>query len=550
MMLSKDGTSIIGKIGFLLPLLILFIATDAAACPEHRSGATLRTKAVKIRNGGSVQTTVIGYRAPATYRLCGNTLRDTRNVAYVRSGGYRTADSARYVAVRRRAPMYIQDSGTRYVAVRNVDRSPRYVAIRNADYAPRYVAVRRSAPVHFEDSNVRYVAVRNDDRYYSPSRTRTLVHGIDIDAAPRYVAARRAPIYMDNDDREYVPVRNVDRYNSGFPREIEEVDLNDEPLVERRHVVEYSDAEFTDDDNDGTMISASQAENACPLQTSPMVETRMVSYVEDDDIDDYAFLRVRTAAPAVASYAPASYAPVYDDDVVDVEENDVAYITPSNSMSTVSYVPVDDDVGEVDDGDVMYVAANNIEEPCRVIARTCSDNIGTDEISYVPVDDSHMQTVSYVPVEEVENVSYVPADEVETVSYAPASKLIYSDAADIDADACPMMVSSVDDDAIEVANDSEVSLIEDRDADYIAGISTTGGIASSVGYRDGFADGAEAAADLDTYHPENSGDYKKATNGYEDSYGDKDLYKESYRSAYLTGYRAGFDSIETNADVG
>ena len=180
-MLSKDGTSIIGKIGFLLPLLIFLIAADAAACPEHRSGAAVRTKAVKIRNGGSMQTTVIAYRAPATYRLCGNTLRDTRNVAYVRSGGYRTVDSARYVAVRRRVPMYIQDSGTRYVAVRSVQRSPRYIAVRNVDRAPRYVAVRRSAPVYVDDdSDVRYVSARYSDQYYSPSRTRTIVHGIDI----------------------------------------------------------------------------------------------------------------------------------------------------------------------------------------------------------------------------------------------------------------------------------------------------------------------------------------------------------------------------------
>ena len=69
-------------------------------------------------------------------------------------------------------------------------------------------------------------------------------------------------------------------------------------------------------------------------------------------------------------------------------------------------------------------------------------------------------------------------------------------------------------------------------------------------YRDGFKDGADAAAELDSYHPENSGDYKKATNGYEDSYGDKDLYKESYRSAYLTGYRSGFNSIGVTDNIG
>jgi hypothetical protein len=54
----------------------------------------------------------------------------------------------------------------------------------------------------------------------------------------------------------------------------------------------------------------------------------------------------------------------------------------------------------------------------------------------------------------------------------------------------------------------------------------------------------------DAYHPENSGDYQKATNGYEDSFGDKDVYRASYRSAYLNGYRAGFDSIARSRTVG
>ena len=35
---------------------------------------------------------------------------------------------------------------------------------------------------------------------------------------------------------------------------------------------------------------------------------------------------------------------------------------------------------------------------------------------------------------------------------------------------------------------------------------------------------------------------KKATEGYEDEFGDKDIYKDSYRTSYLAGYRAGFAS--------
>ena len=186
----------------------------------------------------------------------------------------------------------------------------------------------------------------------------------------------------------------------GFPAEVEEVALNDEPLP-RTHIVQYSDpysnASFLDDDDDATFISTAGLEDACPLhaavQTPPIVETRMVGYVEDDDLDDHAFLKVRAAEPAMASYAPVSYSPV-DDDVIEVADSEVQYVAANNS--TVSYVPVDDDVGEIGGGEVIYVAANEIDQPCQVVARTCPDDINTDEISYIPVDEVDMQTVSYV----------------------------------------------------------------------------------------------------------------------------------------------------------
>ena len=84
------------------------------------------------------------------------------------------------------------------------------------------------------------------------------------------------------------------------------------------------------------------------------------------------------------------------------------------------------------------------------------------------------------------------------------------------------------------------------DADY----RETSRIARDYGLRDGFEDGEDAGMERDAYHPENSGDYQKATNGYEDSFGDKDVYRASYRSAYLSGYRAGFDSIARSRAVG
>ena len=93
-----------------------------------------------------------------------------------------------------------------------------------------------------------------------------------------------------------------------------------------------------------------------------------------------------------------------------------------------------------------------------------------------------------------------------------------------------------------VTNNSTVLVEED---DLVAGLSSTQQIAGRYGYRDGFEDGQEAALERDVYHPENSGDYQKASEGYEDTFGDKDVYKDSYRESYLRGYRAGFKSGST-----
>jgi len=68
-------------------------------------------------------------------------------------------------------------------------------------------------------------------------------------------------------------------------------------------------------------------------------------------------------------------------------------------------------------------------------------------------------------------------------------------------------------------------------------------IASDYGYRDGYIDGRDAGMERDNYNPENSGDFQKATNGYEDDFGPKDLYRQAYRSAYLRGYDAGFRTV-------
>ncbi len=65
-------------------------------------------------------------------------------------------------------------------------------------------------------------------------------------------------------------------------------------------------------------------------------------------------------------------------------------------------------------------------------------------------------------------------------------------------------------------------------------------VARQYGYEDGLEDGADAGRERDAYHPENSGDWQKGTNGYEDRFGNKKAYKQAYREAYLQGYREGY----------
>ncbi len=80
-----------------------------------------------------------------------------------------------------------------------------------------------------------------------------------------------------------------------------------------------------------------------------------------------------------------------------------------------------------------------------------------------------------------------------------------------------------------------------RDDRYYGNNYDAARIAQQYGYRDGMNDGADAAREGDRYHPQNSGDWQKGTNGYESRYGSKSAYKQAYRDAYLQGYRAGYN---------
>src|SRR6187402_505594 len=136
-MASKGVTRIFGKIGFFLPLLLIFftVAGSAYACPEHRSKAAYRTKAINTRTVSYMTPVVITYGG-----RCADNINGTRRVKHVSmmGDGY-FEGGARYVAVRNKAPR------TRYVAVRDVDYddvTPRYVVVRNVAPRTRQVVVR------------------------------------------------------------------------------------------------------------------------------------------------------------------------------------------------------------------------------------------------------------------------------------------------------------------------------------------------------------------------------------------------------------------------
>jgi hypothetical protein len=412
-------------------------------------------------------------------------------------------DAPRYVAVRN-APTYIE-SGTTYVVARSGYRSGNgvvaYINGRNDidEDDIRYVAVRRQ-PV----TTTRYVAVRNVD--------------MDDDDNVRYLAVRN-----ESPRTRYVAVRNVD------------IDDDDEYVASAKHDdVMIRNASYTDDDTIAvparSAVSSNYVEYADTAYlgdnvsiTPEVVGNTTIKHVRvtsDDDIDDLAFLDGGGATTYVAN-----------DDIEDacMSSRSVSYV-PVENVST-RYVAVDDDLDDIDMDDVTItrVPTRHIETVSYVPASNAR---------YVTADDD-IETVSYVPASNVRYVTTDDIDDVETVNYVPASNVRYIETDDAD---CPMAMSNVSTEPIYVANDS-VATVADDDSQLVAELNSTQKIAQEYGERDGFQDGREAALEADEYHPENSGDYQKASEGYEDTFGDKDVYKDSYREAYLRGYRAGFDSI-------
>jgi hypothetical protein len=516
----KDATSNFGSVGTLLTVLLMFLVSAGAAfaCPGHGSKQVV----YKTYYGSEpVRTTVVSYGASP----CTESTYVPRKAKYVTtsSNGYYNA-APTYVAVR-------QMPRTRYVAVRNYDYD---------NYAPQYVAVRRQ-PAYVE-MNSKYALMSNN---YVPARY-VAVRDRNIDAydyAPvQYVAVRHAPA------TEYVAVRNVDsaygmRSVGYIP--VPSSDYDSRPVG---YIPIHSSG-------CGCAVSNEEAfEDVTPrhvvLKSDYIDGTQAVVY-QSPNYDDTAYMTV-----------PSNTEVIYN---VGRFHNNGENIVPVSYVNTgsVSYVPANydsdfDDQAILDTSNVTYVAANDIEDACLspVAVRTMPMHAGT--VRYVSEDDvGDYAPVSYVPINDMEytsvpvaNVTCVPTHKthLKTVSYVPAENVDYVKTTDTDACECPTSANSVvtnlkvtdqvaDTSAIVEDNDNDLTTTETSDMQTVAGRN---------GYNDGFENGKQAALNGKKYKPASSSDFHDADNGYDGSFGSKDVYAHTYRDSYLRGYRAGFDSISSS----
>jgi hypothetical protein len=72
-------------------------------------------------------------------------------------------------------------------------------------------------------------------------------------------------------------------------------------------------------------------------------------------------------------------------------------------------------------------------------------------------------------------------------------------------------------------------------------------IAYDNGYREGRRDGEDAARDRRSFDLQRERDYRNGDQGYNRSYGDKNLYRDSFRSGFADGYREAYNRFSYNS---
>jgi len=428
----------------------------------------------------------------------------------------------------------------------------KYVAVRGNGYysnVPTYVAA-QNVNSYYPMSRTRYIAVRNDDVAYTPRYVAVSRQPAYVDTGMSYAVVRNAP------HTKYVAVRDMDMDYGNYGYAPTQYDTGTRYVAVRNISSGYYE-------RPAPYVAVRNANAGCGCAVSSLEDTETFSPRHVVVKHDYLAGQQEVVYPDT-SYGNTAYVAVPSENF---DRTNVSYDSyqPTSYVDTgrMNYIPANydsdiDDQAILDTSDAAYVAADDIEDACLspVALRASPIVVKTKAVGYVPVNRA-AKMVSYVPVSNiedidtapvsyvpVENIKYVPVEKMQdrTVSYVPASSFNYIDTAGTAACACPTSENSVITNTENIADTS--AMVEDTDSESTVVVSDTLTVAGANGYRDGFKDGKHAAKHGNEYLPEGSGDFLKATKGYDDEiFADKEAYKEAYRDSYLKGYRAGFDSV-------
>jgi hypothetical protein len=346
----------------------------------------------------------------------------------------------------------------------------------------------------------------------------------------------------------------------------------------------YTNAAYLDD-NDEAVIPAGYTESPCarPVAVSncsgDLTDVRTLRYVPatyDNDLDDQAILDTDDAtyvadndiadaclrpeayyeeSPQVMTTQEVNYVPAsYVDEDASLSGSGTTYLAVDDpGPAAVTYVPVtyygDSDV----DDDTIYVSNGDVGNSCScpVALNTIDSNADMSEVNYVPassVEDLNAAAVNYVPDEDadidIDAASSAPVvySDVDTVAAVPDEGEPSVETAAIENDASPTVITSEVTEPMEAAYDT-APIVADTDSDAVASMVSTEQIGGDTGYTDGLEAGKATALRMEQFHPGDSVDFQNGTVGYEDTYGDIDVYRNAYRSSYLQGYSEGFNSI-------
>jgi hypothetical protein len=296
------------------------------------------------------------------------------------------------------------------------------------------------------------------------------------------------------------------------------------------------------------------------MDDEAILDTDNAAYVAGDDIADaclkpeaYYEGPPRVITTREVNYVPASY--VYDN--ASLSGSGTTYLVADEPAPSVTYLPVT--FGDDSDADTIYLSDSDAGDSCScpVALNTLDNDVDLGAVRYVPttevenmnagyIDSSPADNVSYVPDEDmnVDTVSSVPVDETasDLTGVVPAEGVGHFEEADVAVDGNPTFTATEVTEPAAVPDDSAV-LTTETDSDAVAAMTSTEKIGGDSGYRDGFDAGKATALRMEQFHPADSVDFQNGTTGYEDTYGDIDVYRNAYRSSYLQGYSEGFNSV-------